>query len=61
VAALELLFGVTQDVNRETGVAGPPAAALIIVLPVTVTLALLVGTYRVILGSDFVEGAAGSP
>lgn len=58
-SVIELLFGAARDVAREAGLAGPPATALVFVLVGTVTLAVIVGTWKVIPGSDFVEGATG--
>jgi hypothetical protein len=58
VGLIETIFGVAIGVAQTAGLAGPPATAFATVLIGTVLAAISWGAFRVIPGSDFVEGAA---
>ena len=50
------IYGLIKGIARSAGLAGPPAAAFTVGVMVLITGAVLYGGYRVIPGSDFVEG-----
>lgn len=60
VGVIDTIYGAAIGVAQTAGLAGPPAAAFATVLIGTVLAAVGWGLFKVIPGSDFVEGAAGA-